>query len=325
MRKSPRKQDMHRFRLGIPGFFGCLGLLIKNRRTHYVLSTYGVGDALMACAYLKAYKNAYNIPHVTLVGKKSKEDIFRMYQGEYDDLMILSDKKMIRLTNAFLFDFAYHFFYKWRFRITPAVINCHIKNFDMLNKNDNYFYETATMEGLYKSLLFMLPENVSATAPDTSGLPDIQEIAAALGAKPGKSVLLLPYANSVQMIDMDFLEGLAERLASEGYACFTNSSTPKESALPGTAKVSFGIAETTAFIRYCGNMVSLRNGMCDIAQYIDCKMAVVYPGRVRAGTRLFYALGVSDSQAEVAEFSYSAAVEGKPITEIVDFLKGSQQ
>jgi len=322
MRKGIRKRDMHRLRLGLAGFFGCLRLLLKNRRTHYVLSTYGIGDALMACAYLKAYKTAYNIPHVTLVGKKSKEDIFRMYTDAYDSLMIIGDKRMVRLTNAFLFDFAYHLFYKWKFRITPAVINCHIRNFDMLNKNDNFYYETSTMENLYKSLLYMLPKDVSAMRPDLSRLPDVRDIARSIGIEPGKSVLLFPYANSIQMIDIGFWNALTEQLVKEGFICYTNAAGPKEKPLFGTEIVSLGIAETAAFVQHCGNMVSLRNGMCDITQYVQCKMAVIYSDKDRASTRHFYGLDGMDKPSELIEFNYSASDESKVIEKIVAFIKG---
>jgi ADP-heptose:LPS heptosyltransferase len=321
MNAGNRRRDLHRLRLGMMGFFRCIKLLLRNRRTHYVISTFGVGDALMACAYLRAYKETYHIPHVTLVGKKSMRDIFRMYEGEYDELLLMEDAQIVQLSDAFLFDFAYNLFYKWMFLITPAVIICHIKNFEMMIKRaDNWFYRTTTMQDLYKAMLFMLPADAKMVRPDTTVIPDVSELAASCGAIAGKSIVLSPYAFSVEKIDSTFWEELARRLSEEGYVCFTNTFKPGEKPVGDTKAISFGLMETASFTQYCGNMIALRSGLCDLTQYMACKMAVIYPDRDVGGTRSFFGLNDHEGASEIREFTYHQTLQDKMIAEICSFF-----
>jgi hypothetical protein len=318
--KKVKKSDLHRFRLAVAGFFRCVGLLVRNRKTHYVLSTFGIGDAIMACAYLRAYKEAYKIPHVTLVGKKSMSDIFMLYKNEYDELLLLEDKKIVQLTDAFLFDFAYYWFYRWKFQITPAVIICHIKNFNILNYNGNAFFNSSRMYDLYKSVLYMLPQGASMVLPDVRFLPDIRDEIYGQDVVKGRSVILLPFANSVQTIDMAFWNALAARLTDNGYVCFTNANRPGDKPITGTKAISFGIAQTAAFIQYCGRAVSLRNGMCDLIQYTNCKLAVVYSETENGGTKHFYGLGGQGEIAEIKEFTPLSDNYAISIDDICEFL-----
>jgi hypothetical protein len=286
-----------------------------------VLSTFGIGDAIIACAYLRAYKKTYNIPHITLVGKKSMSDIFMLYEKEYDELLLLEDKKIVQMTDAFLFDFAYYWFYRWKFQITPAVIVCHIKNFNILNYKNNAFFDSSRMYDLYKSVLYMLPQDASMVLPDVRLLPDIRDKTDGQDVIEDRSVILLPFANSVQKIDIEFWNALAARLTDDGYVCFTNTNRPGDKPIIGTKAISFGIAQTAAFIQYCGRAVSLRNGMCDLIQYIDCKLAVVYSETENGCTKHFYGLGGHGEIAEIKEFTPLSENYAISIDDICEFLR----
>lgn len=301
LKVKTRKQDLHRLRLGFRGFFRCLGLVFRNRKTHYVITTFGIGDAVMACAYLRAYREAYGIEHITVVGKKSKGDVIKLYHKEYDDLLLLDDAAVVQLSDAFLFDAAYYLFYKWLFRMTPAVIMCYIKNFDMIFWQHSFF-RRMSMYDLYKGMIYMLPESASTVYPDISRLPDVSHVIVKTGAARGRSVLILPAANSVCGIEEGFWNDMVIQLKAKGLACFSNVVNEKDKPLPNTTGVSLSVTETAAFAGHCGYVLSLRSGMCDIIQYIDCKMAVLFSHDDGEGRRFFYSMAKEPGAADISEF-----------------------
>lgn len=156
--------------------------------------------------------------------------------------------------------------------------------------------------------------------PDTTVLPDISELAVSYGAIPGKSVVLSPYAFSVEKIDITFWEDLAQRLSEKGFVCFTNTYKPGEKPVGSTKSISFSLMETAAFTQYCGNMIALRSGLCDLTQYTACKMAVIYPDRDVGGTRTFFGLKDHEGASEIREFSYDQAQYEEIIAEIFSFF-----
>ena len=294
-----KKVDKHRNKLGRRGLIRWLYLLARNKKTHYVITTFGIGDAIAACKYLKAYRKTYNISHITLIGKKNKGDIIKLFSQEYDDLILLDDKEIVELSDAFLLDYPYTRFFKWSFRVTPAVLICHIRDFDFSVRKGSILRET-TMEGLYRSLVFNLKDDVREEKPV---FPKCDlEIFKKTGAIQGSSVLFAPDANSVSKLDDRFWISLVDYYTKKGVLCFTNVVKKTDKPLPGTIGVSFSAVETAQFAEYCGHVVSLRSGLCDLMKYVKCKMAVIYGGDDAEMTKHFYSLQDGEKKAIINEY-----------------------
>ena len=116
--ESTLKKDIIRILQAIPGFFICLFFIIKNLRTHYVVVSYGLGDAMLSCMYLPFYKKSKNIKHVTVIGKNRMSELYDIFKESYDARILLSDKMLIKISSAMCFDPGFYIFYRWAKRIT---------------------------------------------------------------------------------------------------------------------------------------------------------------------------------------------------------------
>lgn len=94
------------------------------------------------------------------------------------------------------------------------------------------------------------------------------------------SVILAPYANSVDLLDFEFWENLSIRLLDKGYKVFTNVSKDSEKAILGTDPIMFHIEIAQLILKEAGYFVGLRSGFCDVVCNAECKKIILYPNTV---------------------------------------------
>lgn len=122
--------------------------------------------------------------------------------------------------------------------------------------------------------------------------------------KRGKTVILMPYANTAPKIDLNFWEKLAERLRKEGYIVCTNSSGEAEPSINGTIPLFYDLRYALEVTEKAGYMIALRSGMCDVLSSAKAKKIIIYPNRIYGpGSFMeFYhlgRLGLSDDAVEL--------------------------
>ena len=94
---------------------------------------------------------------------------------------------------------------------------------------------------------------------------------------PGKTAVLVPYANTIDLLSDQFWNYLADSLRKQGYTVCTNCNYPQEDKIQGTIPVFLPYSEMKKFAETAGVIVQLRSGLSDLICDCDCKNFVLYP------------------------------------------------
>lgn len=85
---------------------------------------------------------------------------------------------------------------------------------------------------------------------------------------PGKTILIIPYANSEKkdwkQVDISFWETIVATAKQKGYQVFTNSAGADEPAIKGTLPLKLPFRFLEPFVESGGIFISVRNGLADI-------------------------------------------------------------
>lgn len=105
---------------------------------------------------------------------------------------------------------------------------------------------------------------------DTEDAPELLELF-------GKSVLLMPTAQSVQSIPKAFWKSLAEKYTDEGYTVYTNyNGFEYEYVVEGTKPLSSTIMELARISPYFAQIIALRSGACDLLAETESNLSTLY-------------------------------------------------
>ena len=93
----------------------------------------------------------------------------------------------------------------------------------------------------------------------------------------GKTVLLIPYANSLNNLPIQFWETLTKRLNDKGYTVCTNSSGSGEPPVRGSCPIYIPYKQLEPFLKMAGYSISFRCGLSDILSNIEHTKIILYP------------------------------------------------
>jgi hypothetical protein len=268
--ESTVKKDIKRILTAVPGFFICLFFVLARPSTHYVVVSFGIGDAMLSCMYLPAYKEAKNLRHVTVIGKKRMRELYDAFSDSCDARILLGDGMLIMISNALRFDPGYYIFCEWTKRVTLAHESGFMRHY-LLKRA-----ATLKMPDLYRSGVFGLFPDAPRAVPKLPAV-DIAPLAAQYGLIKGKTVILSPFANSLGSLPFELFEALAAMLAEKGYLCVTNLGAGNESPVSGTVGIRCGLADAVALAGHCGFVLGIRSGFLDFVSLARCRVVALYP------------------------------------------------
>ena len=98
------------------------------------------------------------------------------------------------------------------------------------------------------------------------------------GLIKGKSIILAPYANSVENLPFQFWEELVEIFRKMNYQIFTNI-VGKQRAVKGTIGIKIPLHRIGNYLEYAGHFISLRSGLCDVAGHANCRKIIIFRDR----------------------------------------------
>lgn len=139
----------------------------------------------------------------------------------------------------------------------------------------------------------------------------VEELFQKYELEKGKTVILMPYANTAPRIDILFWERLAEALQQKGYIVCTNSSGDTEPAIHGTIPLFFDIRYSLEVVEAAGTMIALRSGFCDVLSTAKAKKIIIYPNRIYGPGKFmdFYHLVKIGLSEEADEFEWNGETE----------------
>ena len=242
-----------------------------NENTYYILCPYGIGDLLLWGGAIKIFREKHsNIARVCLIVKKSLENIAKSYSSV--DEVIASDTLRDQLM---VFSLKWHV---WE-----------LKNYYWGHVRHNWdFGQMVMLDGKVMGKGFEILPGVVLDRPIGSELwmsgqfesPKLDlKNCITYNSKLTNTIVLMPYAKSVSLIDEGFWEKLAMTLNQAGYEVVTNIAG-NEKPIAGTVALSLGILETVQFCSECKAVISLRSGFCDLLGIVtDIPIFVLNPNQ----------------------------------------------
>lgn len=140
----------------------------------------------------------------------------------------------------------------------------------------------------------------------------------------GRTVLLSPYAVTIDEIPVKRWEDMAEKLIRKGATVCTNVGTEREAPVKGTLGIFIPYKQIVDFTEKAGGFISLRNGLCDIVSSSHARLAVIYPKNKPRKDSFYYRcyslkkLGLR--YENLLELEYDEELTDVQIDEIVEFM-----
>lgn len=106
--------------------------------------------------------------------------------------------------------------------------------------------------------------------------------------KKGKTVLLSPYANTMNLLTPKFWEHIAEKLVNIGYSVCTNVASKDEQTIKGTRGIFIPYNMIIDFLNKAGYFIGLRSGLCDIISSTTAKLCILYQQGLMFGAGTLY-------------------------------------
>ena len=227
----------------------------------------GTGDVYLQAKFLNAYVHKRKIDNYvfTVIGgaAKSTASLFPI-----KNLKVLTLKESNRLVSFYRFAGEYY-----------NIIVLHYHPMEM-------YYGILGYARNYKSLNFyrMMDAFVfDGIAKEDLNIPHFEDDEAYINSIfeekkliKGKTVLISPYANSLNGLPVRFWEYLVKQLNKMGYTVCTNSSGFREPPIKGSTPIFVPYKYLQPFLETAGYSICLRSGLCDIISEIPHRRTVIY-------------------------------------------------
>lgn len=282
--------------------------------TYLVLCPYpGTGDVYIAAINFKEYMMKNNIRNVTwvVIGAANKKVVG-----------LFGYKQIYQITNEAMHDLVKFLMFLGiderncllAHPSSPYMhygINDMLRNYGELNFSDMYQYG-----------VFGIAENyIKEKAQFSEKNEAIINVIKKNRLKKGKTVILSPYANTLQVLPDWFWRKLVSILKTRGFCVLTNSSGTHEPAIEGTNAIFLPYKDLKYFLEYCGYFIGVRSGLCDIISDCVCKKVIIYQPYCfwgPAGNWEYFSLNRMGLCDDAIELSYDGVEYIKLIYEIVN-------
>lgn len=149
----------------------------------------------------------------------------------------------------------------------------------VVNLSKALYIKKISLEQLYCCGVFGLPVSTKPYCPVR-----LREYGELLRIRPGKSVILSPYAKSVTSLRQEIWDQIVDYYKTKEYVCYTNVAG-EESPLPGTQPISPAISEIQSAAERAGTFIGIRSGLCDVLREASCRKIALYPDYNYCDTR----------------------------------------
>lgn len=149
----------------------------------------------------------------------------------------------------------------------------------VVNLSKALYIKKISLEQLYCCGVFGLPVSTAPYCPLR-----LREYGELWRIRPGKSVILSPYAKSVTSLRQGVWDQIVDYYKAKGYACYTNVAGD-ERPLSGTQPISPAISEIQSAVERAGTFIGIRSGLCDVLREASCRKIALYPDYNYCDTR----------------------------------------
>lgn len=247
---------------------------IHGEDVHVLVGRGPIGDFYLLALYLEDYLKKEGIRNYVLAGdSKGFTKIADLFGIRAENIVLLGEDETDCLIQAYVFGgakrYRMHLLTIWQ---KLSFNSCLVKYRDGFS-----FMDTVC------SFTYGLPGDAEPFAPLFDELDgEIVAMCEKMGMVRGRTVVLSPYAYSLQSLPLHFWQRLADRLAGEGYVVCVNVDAKKEKCvLENVIPVSFTFKQSRAVLEYAGYLVGIRSGFMDITSGAKCRKFVLYPQYIK--------------------------------------------
>lgn len=120
-------------------------------------------------------------------------------------------------------------------------------------------------------------KNVSLPLIDFEDKEHTKNKIAGLGFERNRTVLVNIESRAINMnFSLSFWKKTIDHLVEGGFSVILNNKI-EELESPQIKYLQLDWNELIPAAEYCGNVISIRNGICDLLQFIDIKLIIIYP------------------------------------------------
>lgn len=234
---------------------------LDNNKFYFFLYGGHIGDEIIALSWIYTLKKEKKIFDITVITSENYAGLARLYKDDINDILIWDKNE---LENTYLYlknqkDTQYNIVgYDWSFIPKERMVPYPIAQIMFKTKHlgINYFAKSKYIKGY--------------------GFEDInvKRILSANKIKQGKSIILVPYAQSACMLPIEFWEELVKYLSLQ-YEVYTNV-VGKEQPVAGTKPVYIPLEYVIDVVNYAGTAISIRCGLTDVLALGKCNCQVLY-------------------------------------------------
>jgi hypothetical protein len=205
---------------------------------------------------------------------------------------------------------------------------------NFINHNFVPFYEETI--GITNLSLFerklgikLTMKNVSLPLIDFDAKENLNNKIASLGFVRNKTVLVNIESRAISMnISLNFWKKTINRLVKAGFGVILNNRI-EELEGPEVKYLQLDWNELIPAAEYCSNVISIRNGICDLLQFTDTKLIIIYPvidinGSVQNKFYFkfsqLYLKELMSNPTNLTELAYTPSLEDELISRIVKLI-----
>lgn len=234
---------------------------IKNEEQLVVFPTPSIGDIYIGCLCINEYKKEINKKNIKIViSSKGVYKITQMFGME--NVVILSQKEMDDLARFLFYDGKEDMICSWRQILVSMATYKKILYPQYWAK---YFFGVENDH----------PMNNFSIWDKTLEEKELEE----KGLKKGKTIILAPYANTIEELPFQFWEYLVGKLLEMDYTVITNV-VGDQKPIKNSIAMEIPLNQIGTYLEYSGYFISIRNGLCDVVGRSKCRKVIICRNRM---------------------------------------------
>lgn len=266
----------------------------------------------------KVFEKAWVIKKIVVITEESSAGIVRLYSAAVDEVITLSESELRDIS------------------LYSKCVSCVHRNLhrDEIGLNEDYKDSDALKTTLYgiSSYRWMLnlPMNFGNENETAVGFLKISEetrnnairVLEANDIKPEKTVILLPYAKSTSMIDVNIWLEIIDNLKKYGFHIFTNIGK-NEVALLNTEGLSVPFDVLVGLGQLGATIIGIQSGGTDIIRWVNCDIRLILISPLFTPNDIKIAKNRKiEKKGEYKENNYCIAIKKDETSEIRGLVMG---
>lgn len=238
----------------------------KNKDQLYFLVWGHIGEAVYALSLLPEL-NSIKRKKINIITYAPYTQIAELYSDQVERIIVLTKRKVCLIQQYSQSHVCMHKNYiggGWEWDTNELYLDVP----DVYVPGLNYKIKDLKIPYLTKHSLI--------TTPAGKEEPEFVKLVRELNVIEGKSVLLIPYAQSAKEMSKPFWEKIVKILHEAGLKVYTNVKDDTEKPIAGSVSAVIPLRYVTTFIQYAGSAISIRCGLTDLVAVSDSDVEVLY-------------------------------------------------